>query len=915
MSQAESRFGPWRPLREIGRGGMGVVHEVEHQETGVRRALKELGPGGRDALVRRQRFRREIEAVARLDHPNLIALHDLGGDDERPGYVMELVDGPSLQDLIFDRRRGRDERVGAAVGRIVAREELRETPATTHGLTPLDRGLCLMVAEVAEALQVAHDAGLIHRDVKPSNLLLTPDGRLKIGDFGLVRELGRETLTRSGELLGTPLYMSPEQLQREPADLDGRSDVYGLAASLYEALTLKLPLDRPDLVSLARALEQDDVLVPSRLRPELAEPVDRVLRRGLEKRPRDRYDSARAFAVDLRRLASGRKPLTARRSLRSRLRVAALQEPYKVGLAALLALVIVAQTLAVLRQSRSRQREARSVMQDADRFLADGDLELAAGVQAKAPVLDLPEVWLRDFDQRLLVAIDRVLESPHRGHEPGRVLQLIELRERIEDRSVDRPSILIQHLEVAAQRFEFDRAVRFAEALASVDPAHGADWREQARALSSERHRRAQALALDLQSTDQGRRRNALERLAQPEELVRLPRDHARRLVQRAMLEEDDEDLARLAARLPRAWKNHVVMEIDPHFPELRELARRFPSIKDVVLESLAGRATADDLDFLRAESQSSRPLGHRIRALRAARGVDGMIPVASQLSLERLPVPLEIAALATAADGRGLLDLAGFTVGINRLAALSTLLEFPPFPIERSVADSDPAFARLLADEDARIECRAVALLLEVTDSGADDQRAQPYVSRLESIASDPERSAAARAVAYIGLSHLEGETARTIQGAAVLPGLNDASPLVREAAAHAAGQVTGPDPDAKRALVAELLRLSDGDPEPAVRAAAIESLGRVLGGRSLPWILRLLEREEDLARADLLESLIGIESTPRSQLVPLLGDVARDYLVTNELQTAVEAASRELPSLAACRVLAGIASDLVAT
>ena len=266
MSRAPSRFGPYEVLGELGRGGLGVVYRARHPRTGGEVALKVLldpDPRGK------ARFQREARTAARLRHPGIVSVQDLGEEDGRPYLVMELVEGESLASRL---RRG----------------PLAEEEAARLG------------AELAEALACAHAAGVLHRDVKPANVLIDRTGRARLTDFGLAREQleGAERLTRTGVMLGTPGYMAPEQMD-DASRAGPPADVYGLGASLYQLLTGSPPFVMETLSSLVNAVLNRPPAPPSVLRPGLDARLDRLCLACLAKDPAERptaADLARALS-------------------------------------------------------------------------------------------------------------------------------------------------------------------------------------------------------------------------------------------------------------------------------------------------------------------------------------------------------------------------------------------------------------------------------------------------------------------------------------------------------------------------------------------------------------------------------------------------------------------------------------------
>ncbi|RMG13522.1 MAG: serine/threonine protein kinase [Planctomycetota bacterium] len=263
----------FRVLRVLGKGATGEVLEADDRMLGRRVALKVL----RRATERaRQRFEAEGRALARLRHPAIVRVHEVTSLGEAPCLVMELVEGESLEARIA-----------------------REGPLAAHEVLAVGRA-------VASALEAAHRAGLVHRDVKPSNVLLADDGRVLLADFGVARDRGAdvERLTRTGEWVGTPAFMAPEQL-RSGLDVGAPADVYALGATLYCAATGVPPLQRQNLPELIGAVLSALPPPPSSLRAEVGGGFDQVLLRCLAKEPAERYPTAAQLAADLERLERG----------------------------------------------------------------------------------------------------------------------------------------------------------------------------------------------------------------------------------------------------------------------------------------------------------------------------------------------------------------------------------------------------------------------------------------------------------------------------------------------------------------------------------------------------------------------------------------------------------------------------------
>jgi serine/threonine protein kinase len=279
------QLGDFRIVREIGRGGMGsVVYEAEQLSLKRRVALKLLPAGlGRSKTVI-ARFHREAEAVARLNHPGIAAVHTMGERDGAFFIVQELVEGGyTLASRLQEIREAR----GAAA------DVLREMTG--------------IFAEVAEALQHAHETGVIHRDIKPTNILLTPEGRAKVIDFGLARVENALELSRTGDYSGTPAYTSPEQAMGRRMGIDHRTDVFSLGVAFFEALTLQRPFEGESTCDQLKKNVLEEARDPRDLNPSIPRGLALICLKAMEKKPEDRYQTMQELAEDFRRHQSGKK--------------------------------------------------------------------------------------------------------------------------------------------------------------------------------------------------------------------------------------------------------------------------------------------------------------------------------------------------------------------------------------------------------------------------------------------------------------------------------------------------------------------------------------------------------------------------------------------------------------------------------
>lgn len=262
--------GRYKVLEKVGEGGMAIVYKAQCTLLNRIVAVKVLKPqyGGDSDFV--ERFRREAQSAASLSHPNIVNVYDVGNDDGNHYIVMEYVRGESLRDIIKQR----------------APLTVRDTMAYS--------------CQILLALDHAHSHSIVHRDIKPHNIIVTDDGDVKVTDFGIARATNASSLTEAGVVMGTVAYFSPEQAKGK--DIGPHSDIYALGIVMYEMLTGRVPFRGDSAISVALQHIQDEPRLPSRINPAIPKALERVVLRALAKDPKERYPSALAMMEDIKRI-------------------------------------------------------------------------------------------------------------------------------------------------------------------------------------------------------------------------------------------------------------------------------------------------------------------------------------------------------------------------------------------------------------------------------------------------------------------------------------------------------------------------------------------------------------------------------------------------------------------------------------
>jgi hypothetical protein len=409
------KIGAYDIQAEINRGGMGIVYKAMDPQLRRQVAIKVLlaGEGASDEDVKR--FQREAQATARLQHPNIVPIFAVGTHDGKPYFVMDFIEGKTAKQLKED-------------GKITPRLALS------------------IIEDCAEALHHAHLNGVIHRDVKPGNILVDQMEHAQLMDFGLARRVDEDLdITQSGTTMGTPSYMAPEQAEGKLSEVDAQSDVYSAGACLYELLTGKPPFDGPTIMAVLRKVVDDDPVPPRQLNPKIHRDVELICLKCLEKEKSARYSSAKQLAEDIRRFNAGEsiiaKPLGVIPAL---FRRAKQHKEITIAAAVIIMVLLGAMGYAVYQQRRAATQRIQEREQAARESLSAAAKTLR---RAREAVAELNDISGSKFGPAAVQARSLIVDAISAYRQAEKV---------VSEKDVDEPRRALEEL----QRLETDLEVQ-----------------------------------------------------------------------------------------------------------------------------------------------------------------------------------------------------------------------------------------------------------------------------------------------------------------------------------------------------------------------------------------------------------------------------------------------------------------------
>ncbi|UCF15653.1 MAG: protein kinase [Phycisphaerales bacterium] len=396
-------LGDFEILEVVGKGGMGLVFLAHQISLDRKVALKVISDVSGKHSKTLDRFKREAKILAKTSHPNIVPIYEVGEEGPYSYFAMEYVDGTSLDRILNSiRSASPNEKASNIMSRCLTGNGpfITGQSQETIGGAEIDKDYIVQISrvikDIASALEHTHMDSILHRDIKPSNILLDRKGTPKLVDFGLGKAQAQQSITVTGELFGTPNYMSPEQV-KNPQSVDCRSDTYSLAATYYECLTLHPPFDGDTVNETLTKVVSQEVVAPKKYCSRLSNDLNTVLLHALEKAPEDRYQIVADFSTDIENILSF-KPITAKRpSITKRAYKTIRRSPLKVALALLLIFTVSLTSLVYFQKQKTRVKM----------LLEDGDLLLC---QAALNTLPWPRIGVETITERAREKYDKVLQ-------------------------------------------------------------------------------------------------------------------------------------------------------------------------------------------------------------------------------------------------------------------------------------------------------------------------------------------------------------------------------------------------------------------------------------------------------------------------------------------------------------------------
>jgi WD40 repeat protein/serine/threonine protein kinase len=392
-SSTSRAFADFELIEEIGRGGMGVVYKARQRSPNRLVALKMIAPNRLALSHEIQRFQMEVEAAARLEHPNILPVYEVGEHQGQHFFTMRLVEGGNLAEHISEFGLPKPES-STRPPTSSKPAPLPRRPVESHELQEKQKRIASLIATIARAVACAHQYGILHRDLKPANILLETDGRPYVTDFGVAKFLNQDgSVTQTVGVIGTPGYMAPEQASGQGERLSTAADVYGLGAILYALLTGQAPFKGESSIDVLRRVMDEPPKPPRLFNRKISPDLETICLKCLQKEPARRYPNAQTLAEDLERWIEG-KPISARPvNTTERLWLWCRRKPALATLGALvltlLVVVAIGSSIAAFHISNVSQGQAREQYYAnialADSFIRDGDVDRALEILYRCP--------------------------------------------------------------------------------------------------------------------------------------------------------------------------------------------------------------------------------------------------------------------------------------------------------------------------------------------------------------------------------------------------------------------------------------------------------------------------------------------------------------------------------------------------